>query len=97
MDGLLVAFLRTRTSSNHYHYDLVIADTNSKSEQLIETPGLGASRPVIIDHDVYASIILKDRTLIQVCRQGERSMKTLADIGDASIATTEAVEVDIDP
>ncbi|MEY9183553.1 hypothetical protein ABIG06_005130 [Bradyrhizobium sp. USDA 326] len=97
MDGLLVAFLRTRTSSNPYHYDLVIADTNSKSEQLIETPGLGASRPVIIDHDVYASIILKDRTLIQVCRQGERSMKTLADIGDASIATTEAVEVDIDP
>lgn len=94
MDGSLVAFLRTRTNSNPYHYDLVIADPNSKSERLIETPGLGASRPVIIDHDVYASVILKDRTLIQVLRQGERSMKTLADIGDASIADTETVELD---
>ncbi|WP_158672260.1 hypothetical protein [Bradyrhizobium guangdongense] len=96
VDGSLVAFLRTRTNISSHHYDLVIANPNSKSEQLIEAPGLGASRPIIIDHDVYASVVGEDWTLIQVRRQGEHSMKTLADISDASIARTEAVELNID-
>lgn len=97
VDGSLVAFLRTRTNTSPYHYNLVIVDQSSNSEQLIESPGLGSSRPVIIDHEVYASVTGEDRTLIQVNRQGERSMETLADIDDASIAGAAATELNIDP
>lgn len=94
-DGSVVAFLRTRTGSNPYHYNLVIADQNSNSERLVESPGLGSSRPVIIDHDVYASVIGKDRVLVQVNRGDARLMKTLVDIDDKSIAGAEEVELNI--
>jgi Tol biopolymer transport system component len=94
-DGLRIAFLRTRTDIGAYHYDLVIADQNTHGERLIETSGLGFSRPVVIDHDVYASVTRDDRVLIQVIRPGEPAMKLIADINDASIAGAETVELAI--
>jgi hypothetical protein len=96
-DGSLVAFLRTRTGISPYHYNLVIADQNSHSERLIESTGLGSSRPVIIDHDVYASVTEKDRILIQVYRQGTHSMEQIADIDDTSMVGVETVELEIKP
>jgi len=96
-DGSLVAFLRTRTGISPYHYNLVIADQNSHNELLVESPGLGSSRPVVIDHDVYTSVTEQDRRLVQVKRQGEGSMTLLADIDDTSIAGAEAVELRIEP
>ena len=96
-DGSLIAFLRTRTDIGAYHYDLVIADQNTHGERLIETSGLGFSRPVVIDHDVYASVTKEDRVLIQVNRPGEPVMKLIADINDASVAGAETVELAILP
>jgi Tol biopolymer transport system component len=96
-DGSLIAFLRTRTGINPYHYDLVIADQNSHGERLIESSGMGFSRPVVIDHDVYASITKEDRVLIRVDRPGEPSMKLIADIDDASTASADTVELKIEP
>jgi hypothetical protein len=96
-DGSLVAYLRTEVHINPYHYNLVIADYKNWSQRLIESPGIGASRPVIIGHDVYASVVEEGRTLIQVHRHGEQSATTLAEIVDASIANIEAVELKIDP
>lgn len=93
----LVAFLRTRTNLSPYHYNLVMADQSGHSERLVESPGLGSSRPVIIDHDVYVSFTGENRVLIQVSRQGDHSMKPLADIDDASIAGAETVELKIEP
>jgi hypothetical protein len=84
-DGSLIAFLRTRTGINPYHYDLVLADQDSQSERLIETSGMGFSRPVIIGHDIYASITKEDRVLIRVDRPGVPDMKLLADIDGPSI------------
>lgn len=73
----------------------MIADQNSNSERLVESPGLGSSRPVIIDHDVYASVIGKDRVLVQGNRGDARLMKTLVDIDDKSIAGADEVELNI--
>jgi len=96
-DGSLIALLRTRTGINPYHYDLVIADQNSHVERLIVSSGLGFSRPVVIDHDVYASVTKEDRLLIQVNRPGEPSMQLMADIDDASVAGAETVELKLEP
>jgi Tol biopolymer transport system component len=96
-DGSLIAFLRTRTGINPYHFNLVIADQNSHTERLIESPGLGSSRPVIVDHDVYVSFTEQNRVLIQVNRQGDHSMEPLADIDNGSIAGAETVELKIEP
>jgi hypothetical protein len=96
-DGSLIAFLRTRTGINPYRYNLVIADQPARDEHLIETSDIGFSRPVVIDHDVYASIIKDDRVLIQVVRPDEPSPKLLADLDDASVAGAETVELAIQP
>jgi hypothetical protein len=86
-DGTLVAFLRTRTGINPYRYNLVIADRDTHAERLIETSDIGFSRPVVIDHDVYASITKGTGVLIRVDRPGEAPMKLLADLDDASLPT----------
>jgi Tol biopolymer transport system component len=96
-DGSLTAFLRTRTGINPYHYDLVIADRNSHVERLIESSGMGFSRPVVIEHDVYASVTKEDRVLIRVDHPGDPSMKLIADLDDASVAAAETVELKIEP
>ncbi len=96
-DGLLVAYLRTEAHVSPYHYNVVIADYKSSTQRLVESPGMGASRPVIIEHDVYASVVEEGRTLIQVHRQNEQLATTLAEIIDASIASVEAVELKVDP
>ncbi|MEH2480307.1 Tol biopolymer transport system component [Nitrobacteraceae bacterium AZCC 2146] len=96
-NGLLVAFLRTRTGISPYHYNLVIADRNEHTERLIETSGLGFSQPVVIGGDVYAAVTKDDRVLIQMVRPGEPDMKLLADITDASAAAAETIELKIEP
>jgi hypothetical protein len=96
-DGSLVGYLRTETRISPYHFNLVIADYKSWSQRLVESPGIGASRPVIIDHNVYASVVEEGRTLIQVHRRNERSATTLAEIVDASVASVGAIELKIDP
>jgi Tol biopolymer transport system component len=96
-DGSLIAFVRTRTGISPYHYDLVIADPSNLGERLIEASGLGFSRPVVIDHDVYASVTKDDGVLIQVYRAGDSSMKPIDDINDASLAAAETVELTIQP
>jgi hypothetical protein len=94
-DGSLIAYLRTKTGINPYRYELVIADGNSHSERLIETSGLGFSQPVVIGHDVYASVTKSDRVSILVDRPGENPMTLLADIDDASAVAAETVELKI--
>jgi hypothetical protein len=96
-DGSLIAFLRTRTGISPYRYDLVIADQSSHGERLIQSSGMGFSRPVIIGHDVYSSVTREDRVLIRVDRTNEPVMKLLADIDDASVASAETVELKIEP
>jgi Tol biopolymer transport system component len=96
-DGTLIAFLRTRTGINPYRYDLVIADRITRGERLIESSGMGFSRPVVIGHDVYASVTKEDRVLIRVDRPGAPSMKLLAEFSDASVAATQTVELKIEP
>jgi Tol biopolymer transport system component len=96
-DGLRIAFLRTRTGIGAYQYNLVIADQSTHGERLIESSGMGFSRPVVIDHDVYASVTTDDRVLIQVDRPGTPAMKLIADINDASVASAETVELAIQP
>jgi hypothetical protein len=96
-DGTLIAFLRTRTGINPYRYDLVIADRITRGERLIESSGMGFSRPVVIGHDVYASVTKDDRMLIRVDRPGEPSMKLLAELDDASVAAAQTVELKIEP
>jgi Tol biopolymer transport system component len=96
-DGSLIAFLRTRTGINPYRYNLVIADQNTHGERLIETSDTGFSRPVVIDHDVYASITSDNSVLIRVDRPGEPSMELLADLDDASVVATETIELKIQP
>jgi hypothetical protein len=96
-NGSLVAFLRTRTGINPYRYDLVIADQSLHSERTVSATGLGFSQPVVIGRDVYASVTKDDRVSILIDRPGEPSMKLLADIDDASIASTETIELKIEP
>jgi Tol biopolymer transport system component len=96
-DGSLIAFLRTRTGIGTYRYNLLIADQRTHGERLIETSDIGFSRPVVIDHDVYASLMKDDRGLVQVVRPGEPSMKLLADLDDASVAVAETMELKIEP
>ena len=96
-DGFVVAFLRTRTGINPYHYDLVIADQSSLGERLIQSSGMGFSRPVIIGHEVYSSVTKEDRVLVRVDRMNEPVTKLLADIDDASVASAETVELKIEP
>lgn len=96
-DGSLIAFLRTRTGISPYHYDLVIADQNNHTERLIESAGTGASRPEIIDHDVYVSVTKEDRVSIRVDRSGAPSIEQIADIDDASINVADTVELKIEP
>lgn len=95
-DGSLVGFLRTRTGINPYHYDLVIADLDSRNERLNEASGIGSSRPVIIEHDVYTSVTKDDRVLIRVSRPGAAT-ELIAEIDDASIANADTVELKIEP
>ncbi|MEA2796781.1 MAG: hypothetical protein QOI87_4161 [Bradyrhizobium sp.] len=96
-DGSLIAFLRTRTGINPYRYNLVIADRITHGERLIESSDMGFSRPVVIDHDVYASVTKEDRVLIRVDRPGVPSMKLLAELSDSSVAATQTVELKIEP
>jgi Tol biopolymer transport system component len=96
-DGSLIAFLRTRTGVNPYHYNLVLAEPNSHAERLIESSGMRASRPVIIDHDVYAAITKEDRVLIEVKHPGTSDMELIADIDNASINNADTVELKIEP
>jgi Tol biopolymer transport system component len=96
-DGSVIAFLRTRTGINPYRYELVIADQATHIERLINTSGMGFSRPVIIGHDVYSSVTRDDRVQIRVDRPNEAEMALLADIDGASVASAETVELKIAP
>jgi Tol biopolymer transport system component len=92
-DGSLIAFLRTANLGN-YRYDLVIEDQESHETRLImAVAGSGFSRPVVVGKSVYANVIHEDRLWIQVAEPGQRTMKRLAEITDASINSVETIDI----
>jgi hypothetical protein len=95
-DGSLIAFLRTVNLGN-YHYDLVIEDQESPATRLVTAAGLGFSRPVVVGRSVYANVINEDRLSIQVAEPGQRTMKRLADVTDASINSVETTDIRLEP
>jgi dipeptidyl aminopeptidase/acylaminoacyl peptidase len=91
-DGSLIAFLRTVNLGN-YRYDLVIEDQESHETRLMTAPGLGFSRPVVVGKSVYANVINEDRLWVQVAEPGQRTMKRLAEVTDASINSVETTDI----
>jgi len=87
-DGSLIAYLRT-TNLGNYRYDLVIEDQGSHETRLITAAGFGFSRPAVVGKSVYANLINEDRHWIQVAEPGQRTMKRLAEVTDASINSVE--------
>jgi len=93
-DGSVVAFLRTRDTGN-YHYDLVVRDENGQKEKVIPSGGMGFSRPVVVGHAVYANEIDISQYSIQAVAPGERIAKRIMSITDASIESTDLIELSI--
>jgi Tol biopolymer transport system component len=92
-DGSLVAFLRSANLGN-YRFDLVIKDQESHESRLITAAaGSGFSRPIVVGKSVYANVIHEDRLWIQVVEPGERTMKRLAEVMDASINSLETIDI----
>jgi hypothetical protein len=56
-------------------------------------PGLGFSRPVVVGKSVYANVINEDRLWVQVAEPGQRTMKRLAEVTDASINSVETTDI----
>jgi hypothetical protein len=94
-DGSIIAFLRTRLGIGNYHYGLIITNTNSHAERLIPSKGLGFSRPVVVDHSVYANVIDISRYWIQVITPEQQDVKSLALINDASIESADIIELSV--
>jgi len=84
--------LRTANLGN-YRYDLVIEDQESRETRLISAAGLGFSHPVVVGKSVYANVINDDRLWIQVAESGQRTMKRLAEVTDASVNSVETTEI----
>jgi hypothetical protein len=93
-DGSLIAFLRTRTDIGAYRYDVVIVDQKSQTSRLLESSGLGFSRPVVAGGNVFVRDILDDRYVIKMIAPNEPA-KTLVEIPDASIDRSESQELKI--
>lgn len=91
-DGSLVAFWRT-TDLGNYRYGLFIVDQERRESRQITAAGSGISRPVVVGRSVYINVIHEDRLWIQVVEPGQRTMKLLAEVMDASINSAETVEI----
>ena len=65
--------------------------------RLVTAAGSGFSRPVVVGRSVYANVINEDRLSIQVAEPGQRTMKRLADVTDASINSVELTDIRLEP
>jgi hypothetical protein len=94
-DGSFIAFLWTRLGIGNYRYELVVRDENNHTERLIPSNGLGFSRPVVVDHSVYANSIDISRYSIQLVDAEQQEPKLVADIDDVSIDSLDLMELSI--
>jgi hypothetical protein len=95
-DESMAAFLRTQNRVGGYRYDLVVTDLNTQASKLLESTGLGFSRPIVIDRTVIVREIFDDRYVIERLSPHESSTKALAEIPDASISSFESIEIKVE-
>ncbi len=89
----MAAFLRTENRVGGYRYDLVVMDLKTQASKLIESTGLGFSRPTVIGQAVMAREIFDDRYVIGRLLSNDASIKPLAEVTDAFIASIEPTEI----
>lgn len=92
-DESLAALLRTQFRRGGFRYDLVVIDLTTQKSSLIESTGLGFSRPAVVDQKVIAREIFEDRYAIREVAAGEVQTRTIVEIADNSIAAAEPTEI----
>jgi hypothetical protein len=95
-DQSVAAFLRTESRRGGYRYDLVVVDLKTQRENLIESTGLGFSRPAVVDQTIVAREIFDDRYVISRLRLGDSFAEPIAELTDASIAVAGLTEIRIE-
>jgi|1185.fasta_scaffold29792_1 hypothetical protein len=96
-DETIAALLRTETRVGGYRYDLVIMDLLAQGSRVFESSGLGFSRPALVDRTVVVREIFDDRYVISRLPLGDPTIKPIAEITDASIASTQVIEIQVEP
>ena len=92
-DESMAALLRTKNNVGGYRYDLVVMDLKTGGTKLIESTGLGFSRPEVLDRTVTTREIFNDRYVVGRLLWNDESIKPLVEVTDALIASTQPTEI----